>query len=155
MLERPLEWMVDCGESTGHKVGRVASLAAAMVLFLFFLLSFQTFAIIGAVIFGILFAWMQSHANVEYEYCYFDGDVDVAAIYNRSSRKKKMNFTINDIEYIVKKIEKQEVTKYFCNRANLGSIYTIVMNKNGKRTAIVTELVPEFVKVLQMKQKVR
>lgn len=155
MNEKPLEWMIDCGESMGHKIGRIASLAAAIVLFLFFSMTGQLFALIGLVIFGILFAWLQMHAYVEYEFCYFSDEVDVAVIYNRARRKKKMRFTLADVEYMVKKVEKQENTKYFCNKDNLGSLYTIVLNQDGKRTAVVMEAEPEFVKVMEMRRKVR
>ena len=155
MNEKPLEWMIDCGESMGHKIGRVASLAAAIMLFLFFFMTGQLFALIGLVIFGILFAWLQTHAYVEYEFCYFSDEVDVAVIYNRARRKKKMRFTLAEVEYMVKKVEKQENTKYFCNKDNLGSLYTIVLNQDGKRTAVVTEAEPEFVKVMEMRRKVR
>lgn len=155
MNEKPLEWMIDCGESMGHKTGRIASLAAAIMLFLFFSMTGQLFALIGLIIFGILFAWLQTRAYVEYEFCYFSDDVDIAAIYNRARRKKKMSFTLADVEYMVKKVEKQENTKYFCNKDAMGNLYTIVLNQDGKRTAVVLEADPAFVKIMEMRRKVR
>ncbi len=155
MNEKPLEWMVEYGESIGHKIGRIASLAAAIMLFLLFLMSGQLFMLIGLVIFGVLFAWLQIHAFVEYEFCYFSDEVDVAAIYNRARRKKKMHFRLADVEYMVKKIETGEVTKYFCDKSNVGGIYTLMMNLDNKRTAVVMEADPAFVKAMEMKRKVR
>lgn len=155
MNEKPLEWLIDCGESTGHKIGKIASLTAA-ILCMFFSMVAGWLALIGMVLFGVIFAMMQRKAYVEYEFFHFDGDIRVAAIYNRARRKNKMSFTVSDVEYMVKKIEKQEVTKYFCNPAqDMGNIYTMVLNKDGKRTAIVMEADPEFVKIMERKRKVR
>jgi hypothetical protein len=155
MNEKPLEWMAECGEGGGHKAGRMAALAAVVALFVFFLLTGQFVVFLVALVFVGLFAWLQMHAFVEYEFCYFDDEMDVAAIYNRARRKKKMTIRLADVEYMVKKEEPQEVTKYFCNRGNLGSIYTLVANIEGKRTGIVLEADPEFVKIMEMKRKIR
>ena len=156
MNEKPLEWLIDCGESTGHKIGRIASLIAAIIMFMLFSMSGNLIALVGLIIFGVIFALMQRKAYVEYEFFHYDGDIRVAAIYNRARRKNKMSFTVSDVEYMVKKVEKQEVTKYFCNLNNdMGNIYTMVLNKEGKRTAIVMEADPEFVKIMERKRKVR
>lgn len=153
--EKPLEWLIDCEESTGHKIGRVASLIMAIVLFLFFSMSGQLFALIGLVIFAVIFILLQRKAYVEYEFFHFDGDIRISAIYNRARRKNKMKFTVSDVEYMVKKIEKQEVTKYFCIPDDMGNIYTMVLNQDGKRTAVVMEADPEFVKIMERKRKIR
>lgn len=155
MNEKPLEWMAECGESSGHRIGRVIALGAAAAMFVFFILTFQLFAMIGTVIFGGLYAWLHIHAFVEYEFCYFSDEVDVAVIYNRARRKKKMNFQIGDVEYMVKKVEPQETTKYFCDKKNVSSIYTLVLNQNGKRMAVVMEAAPEFIKAMEMRRKIR
>lgn len=147
--------MTECGESMGHRVGRIASIAAAAAMLLFFMMTAQLFALIGLVIFVVLFVWLNMHAYVEYEFCYFSDEVDVSVIYNRARRKKRMSFDLADVEYMVKKIEPQDTTKYFCNKTDQGSIYTLVLNQNGKRTAVVLEAHPEFVKVMEMKRKVR
>lgn len=155
MNEKPMEWMAVCGESLGHKILRIGSLIIAVLMFLYMMLTGVTVAVVGVLVFAALSAWLQMHAFVEYEYCYFGDEVDVAVIYNRARRKKKMSFSIADVEYMVKKIEPQDTTKYFCNKADQGSIYTLVLNQNGKRTAVVMEANPEFVKVMEMKRKVR
>lgn len=155
MNEKPMEWMAVCGEGIGHKIGRFLSLAVAILAFLLFMMSGQLLIVLVAVAFAALFAWLQTHAFVEYEFCYFDGDIDVAAIYNRARRKKKMSFKVADVEYMVKKLEPQQTTKYFCRKNNLGSLYTLVVNQDGKRMAVVMEACPEFVKIMEMKRKVR
>ncbi len=155
MNEKPLEWISVYGESMGHKVGRICALAAAVVVFVFSFLTLQLVMFIVAVAFGVLFAWLQMHAFTEYEFCYFSDEIDVAAIYNRARRKKKMSFRMENIEYMVKKVEPQQVTRYYGDKNNMGSIYTLVVNQDGKRTAIVMESDPEFTKVMEMKRKLR
>lgn len=155
MNEKPLEWMAQVGEGAGHKLGRIAALAAAVAMFLFFALSGSIIAMIVLVLFGILFMWLQTHAYVEYEFSYFSDEMDISAIYNKARRKKKMSLKMSDVEYMVKKIEPQQVTKYFCNKNNVSEIYTLVANIQDKRTAIVIEAAPEFVKIMQTKRKVR
>lgn len=154
MNEKPLEWMAVCGESVGHKFGRYVSLLLA-IMCLLIISPITLLGLVGVIAFGVLYAWLQMHAYVEYEYNYFSEDMDISAIYNRARRKKKLSFTLSDVEYMVKKIDPQEVTKYFCNKNAQGNIYTLVVNLEGKRTAVVMEAIPEFVKVLEMKRKVR
>ena len=155
MNEKPLEWISVYGEGTGHKVGRISSLAATIVVFLFSFLTFRLVFFIVAVALGVLYAWLQMHAFTEYEFCYFDDEIDVAAIYNRARRKKKLSFRMENVDYMVKKVDPQQVTKYFANTGNMGNIYTMVVNLEGKRTAIVMESDPDFTKVMEMKRKVR
>ena len=154
MNEKPMEWMAVCGEGIGHKIGRFLSLLVAILAFLLFMMSGQFLIVLVAVAFGVLCAWLWMHAYVEYEFCHFDGDVDIAAIYNRARRKKKMSFKLEDVEYMVKKLEPQQTTKYFCKKNNLGGLYTLVVNQEGKRIAVVMEACPEFVKIMEMKRKV-
>ncbi len=155
MNTKPLEWMAVCGESMGHKIARVGSLIIAILAFLFMMTTGLKVAVVGVIIFAALSGWLQMRAYVEYEYCYFSDEVDVAVIYNRARRKKKMSFSISDVEYMVKKIEKQENTKFFCKKEDVGNTYTLLLNQNGKRTAVVMEADPEFVKAMEMKRKVR
>lgn len=153
MNEKPLEWMTECGESAGHKIGRIAALAGAAVLIIWFFLTLQLFALIGAAVLGVLFAWLNMHAFVEYEFCYFGGDLDVSVIYNRARRKKKFSCTLEEVEGMVKRMDKKDNTLYFCNKGNISDIYTMAVNQNGKRTALVMEPVPEFIQVMQTKRK--
>lgn len=154
MNEKPIEWMTDCGESAGHMIGRTISLVLA-VISLLITISGYPIMLIPLIVFGVLFALLQMSARVEYEFCYFSDDVEVSAIYNRARRKKKMSFSLSEVEYIVKRVEKQEVTRYYCRKSDISNLYTLVVNKDNKRTALVMEVVPEFLKVLQMKGKVR
>ena len=154
MNEKPMEWMTVCGEGTAHKIGRIASLAVAIICFFLMILSGQTLIMVGTLVFAGLFAWMQTHSFVEYEFCYFADEVDVAVIYNRARRKRKMRFGLEEVEYMVKRLESLDVMKYFCPKGVEG-IYTLVLNQDGKRTGLVMEADPEFVKVMEMKRKVR
>ena len=155
MNEKPMEWMTDCGEGMGHKLGRFASLAGAILMFFYYAFSSMILVLIVAALLGGLCAWMWMHAFIEYEFCYFDGEMDVAAIFNRARRKKKMTIRMDDVEYMVKKIEPGQNTVYFCRKEENGNIYTLSVNAGGKRTAVVMVAIPEFVKVIEMKHKLR
>lgn len=155
MNEKPLEWMAVCGEGKGHKILRIGALVIAFLIFVFMIMTGAAIGIVGVIVFAGISGLLQMHAYVEYEFCYFGDEVDVAAIYNKARRKKKMSFSIADVEYMVKKLEKQETTKFFCKKEDNGSVYTMVVNQNGKRTAVVLEADPEFVKAMEMRRKIR
>ena len=107
-------------------------------------------------VFAIAFAWLQPHSSKEYEYSYFAEELEITAVYNKSSRsKKKVLIQLKDVDYMVKKIEQADVVKLFCTGKNISETYSLVMNKDGKRTAYVIEAEPEFVKVMESKRKVR
>ena len=155
MNEKPIEWMTEGRESTGHMVGRISSLAAAIVLFIFSLKTGMLFAVLGSVIFTVLFAWLQAHALVEYEYFYLDEDVEISVIYNRKRRKRKIRFHLKEVECMLKKIELGENTRYLCHKGDFKDICTLLMNQEGKRFNIIMETTPEFVKVMEKKRKIR
>lgn len=154
MNEKPLEWITEVGESSLHKAARYLCLAATIFCFMALTVA-GIIAIAATIVFGILLAWLWTHSFVEYEYNYFSEDMEISAIYNKSRRKKKLRFTLSDVEYAVKRVETKETTKYFCRKEDTGNLYTLVVNQDGKRMAVVIEGLPEFTKVLEMKRKLR
>lgn len=154
--DKPIEWLIFYGENAAHKFIRILSAVAAVLLFLiYFLLGGFSLMLIFAV-FAIAFAWLQTHSSKEYEYSYFAEELEITAVYNKSSRsKKKVLIQLKDVDYMVKKIEQADVVKLFCTGKNISETYSLVMNKDGKRTAYVIEAEPEFVKVMESKRKVR
>jgi hypothetical protein len=155
MNEKRLEWMSVCEESIGHRFGRVAALAAVIILAVWTFMTMSLIFIVLTVVSGGLYYWLQLGRYLEYEYCYFSDDMEIALIYNKARRKKKMSLTLQEVEYVVKGVEKKEITRYFCNQNKVNDLYTLVLNKEGKRTAVVMEPCPEFLEVLQMKRKIR
>lgn len=155
MNEKPLEWMTDCGESLPHKIGRLACLAVAVLMFVLSVMTWKGLFLLIMLVFIGLFAWLQTHAFIEYEFSYFADEMEIAAVYNKSSRKQKMSFQAEDIEYMVKRVDQQQTMKYFCPKDMLQQAYTIVVNKDGKRMGIVMEADPAFVKEMEIRRKVR
>ncbi len=125
-------------------------------VFTLFFISSNLITLLLAIVFVVLYILIHRKARIEYEFCYFSDDMDVSIIYNRARRKKKMHFTMEELQYAVKRVEQGENNLMFCNRAaNPSQIYTLMLSYNSKRTALVTELDPGFVKVLEQKRKLR
>lgn len=80
------------GLKKGLLIAAVVVLAAAGVLIwpLFLLL---------AIVLGVLEVWLIfPRFSVEYEYLYINGDIDIDAIYNKTSRKKQGSFEKGSLE---------------------------------------------------------
>lgn len=155
MSEKPMEWMTEVPESCGHKTTRTILLIIAVIIFIFYTMTGLVYGLIGVVAFAGISGWMQMQADVIYEFYYSDGEVEITPVYNRTRHGKKMKFSIDEVAYMVKKVDFQEVTKYFCKKADTDNLYTLVLNQDEKRIAIVIEEEPEFVKMMEMKHKMQ
>lgn len=101
--------------------------------------------ILAAVIFG---AWYGiSFLNVEYEYTFTAGELDIDAIYNRSRRKRVFSGRVNDFE-LMAHLEDQrhlgsfhgaQVTKDYSSGVTGKDTYAFMVNYQNKRTKIIIE----------------
>lgn len=77
-----------------------------------------------AIVFIALWVWRGFFSNVEYEYTYFDGDLRMAKITNKSRRKNLVNIVMDDVIIIAPKgdrsVYKYETDKS-CKYKNLTS----------------------------------
>ena len=55
-------------------------------------------ALLAAIVVGILSFYLISGLNVEYEYQYVNGDIDIDKIMNKSRRKKVASYAANELE---------------------------------------------------------
>lgn len=62
------------------------------------LLLFHPVFLIGSVLFFILYAYDVNNLNIEYDYAYTNGEIDIVKIINGSRRKKLITFKQDDIE---------------------------------------------------------
>lgn len=53
--------------------------------------------LIGLVYF---FIFLYRHSRIEYDYCYFQGELDVDRVFNKSSRKSYLSFNISEAEMV-------------------------------------------------------
>ncbi len=96
MGETYSEYLVKAGKSPMAVVQMVGGgLAAAAGLFLTLAGNplFLLLTIAGGV--GAYFGWL--HADTEYEAIYVDGALEIAAVYRKSSRKKKYEWDMKDV----------------------------------------------------------
>ena len=107
----------------------------------------RTFAIIiiAAVIFGALF--LMSFLNVEYEYVYTNGELDIDIIYNRSRRKRLFSTIVKDFEIMAHIEDKTHESAFSgaqetinCHSGEIGpNTYVFLTTIKGKKTKVVFE----------------
>ena len=107
MLDAVVECLVKRQNTVGTYIARFfmfsidAILLAASLFVLFYLTAYGIviFVFIGI---GWLVTWlMLRYTKVEYEYSYFDEELTIDKIYNKSSRKRIGRYALNKLEYIV------------------------------------------------------
>lgn len=94
--------------------------------------------------------FIMSRRKVEYEYIITNGDADIAVIFNKSVRKNKYAFTVEEINYIAPsnsprfegdiKQGKIKKTLNFASNANEDHSYGFVIEKVGEKTLVILEL---------------
>lgn len=131
---------------TIKKVG----IAAAGVVLVFLALSIQVLQaflipILAAVIFGVVF--MMRRFNVEYEYVFTNGELDVDKIINKSKRKRALSFHVSNIEVMVpvnnkdyaREVEKFDKLYDFSSGTVQDNTYAAICDTNGQRLKIIIE----------------
>ena len=77
-----------------------ALLIAATVVAAFFGLLVSPIFLIALVALGVADYFLFPRFNVEYEYSYVNGEIDVAAVYSKQSRKELASITLENVECI-------------------------------------------------------
>lgn len=155
MNEKAIEWTVEVPESKVHKFRRMISLIIAVIIFVFYTMTGIPVGLIGVIVFACISGWMQMNANVEYV-CYYANEVlEITPLYNRTRHGKSMTFSINEIEYLVKGMESREITRYFCKKEEVTDVYTLLVQKEEQKIAVVLEADPDFVELMKARHKVR
>ena len=118
---------------------------------------------IGIFVLGLIFAsgiaalaWRQiTGFNIEFEYSYTDGILDIDIIRNRSRRKQIFSAAVADFEIMAHIKDTEHLSPYKelpeINMASgdvLDNTYTFVTVYNGKRCRFVIEPKPELLKAM-------
>jgi len=134
------------GKDTALRFGIVA---LAVIIFFFCLMipGIQQFAAFVAIalIFGAYF--LISRRNVEYEYVFTNGDLDIDVIYNKSKRKRLFSSSVRDFEIIAHvqdtahthELSGAAETKDYSSGIVGPNTYAFVMSYKGKRTKFIIE----------------
>jgi hypothetical protein len=84
-------------------------------------------------------------ARVEYEYTLTNGSVEIAAIYNASRRKEKIQFELDNVTMLVPKgsnrisREKFSKTYDFVSKSGEGQQISLVLEESGKKMLVNME----------------
>lgn len=155
MDEKAIEWAVKVPETIGHRILRVIFLLMATVTLVVYTMTNVPVGLIGVIVFSCISGWMQMNANVEYVCYYFNEVLEVTPLYNRTRHGKKFTFSMEDILDMVEGVEPQENTKYFCKKKGAEDVYTLLVQQEGVPMAVVLEMEPDFVEMMQSRCKVR
>ncbi len=105
--------------------------------------------LIGAAVFGLLAYFVGQRMDVEYEYLYVDGELDVDAIYSKSKRKRIASYDVDKMEFLsplhshtLDPFQNRQGTKildYTSNKAPESS-YAMVFNSETGSQIVEVEL---------------
>ena len=101
----------------------------------------------GVAIFGAI--KLTKSMNVEYEYIFTNGEIDIDLIIAKSNRKRLHNFKCSQITRVERfnaenplyKRENIKNASVYCN-ADDSNVYTLIIDKDGKGTVCITMDIP-------------
>ena len=137
-------------------IALIWGMMAAMVFVCFMLFSklgvFAFILIVASIAGGV---WLTRQLNVEYEYIFTNGEMDVDLITNKSARKRLITFKCKDIDRIEKyskglhMFEKIEYAKksIYCNE-NDENLYCISFKHSMGKVCLVLELDEKMIEVM-------
>jgi len=121
--------------------------AVVILIFLISFLFLAGFAIIVTAIAGFGAAFLMSYLNVEYEYIFTNGELDIDAVYNRSRRKRLFSGNVKDFDimaHIDDKVREGDFsgaqeTKDYSSGVPGPDSYAFLAVIKGKRTKVIIE----------------
>ncbi len=147
--DRLLEWSANREESEKHRRVRIFFLVATVASFVCFMIVAIPFFLLLTPVFLVVFLFLRAYKTVTWDFS-LNGDVFRASvIYNQRRRRKKIKFRVSDIHYIVRKVEQQRKTRYYCDKADEGNLCTMAVNYKGSRLSLVFPADDEFLAAVQ------
>lgn len=126
-----------------------AALAALTVLLVIIALLLHPLLLVAAVIVGcVAFLYLIPRLEVEFEYLYVNGELDVDVIYSRQKRKKAGSFDVNDLEILAPERShaldayrnKNLKVRDFTSRREGAKVYLLVFNTDKGQEIVKAEL---------------
>ena len=122
----------------------------------FCILFFIQFGIIIPIILIIVDLAVFRRMDIEFEYIYTNGDLDVDKIIHKEKRKRMLSVNVNDME-ILAPLGAAELSNYkegkvydFTTHAEGANIYEMIVSKDGERKKILFEPEKEIVEGIWM-----
>ena len=125
------------------RIGLILALVIILVIGMSLLAQFAI--IIVAILSFLVYTFIFTKMNVEYEYTVLNHDMDVDAIYNRTKRKRQLSFDLQKAEIIAPKTSprlnsyRPEKVYDFSSREDDNKAYTIIMSMDAKLVSIIIE----------------
>lgn len=117
----------------------------ALTVISFLLIFMIPFAIIVPVVLIVLDVILFKRMNVEYEYLYVNGDLDIDKIMSKEKRKRAYSMNVKDMEVIAPK-GSHELDPYqnvkpmdFSSGEEGHKMYVMVVSQNGKTEKVIFE----------------
>ena len=128
-------------------------LAAILVISLAFLFIPQVF-LLAVIIAGYGAYWLIQRQNIEYEYIYTNGDLDIDKIINKSKRKRVLSVSVKDFDvmaHVEDKNHAHEMTGFeknldFSSGEIKSNTYAAVFNHNNQKVKMIFEPNEEILK---------
>lgn len=124
------------------------------------LLSFSFVFFVITVIFGFLCFWLLPKTDVEFEYLYVNGQLDIDKIFSKSRRKRAARYDLSNMEVIAplnspsldafRKNERVR-TMDFSSRTGKQTVYVMILNTDTERLRVLVELEDRIIKEIHRK----
>ncbi len=121
-----------------------ALLVAATIVSFLIILMFPI-GLILPVLMIVLDVFMFRRLNVEFEYLFVNGDLDIDKIMNKSKRKKAFSANVADMEMLAP-ADAVELRQYqnaktvdFTSRTGQGKVYALIVSGHGEITKVLFE----------------
>ncbi len=152
MNEKPIEWFTTLGEGILHRIAFWVCLVAMIVAFFFAFLTLAALLLIPAGVFTVLFLLLFFFRYKEYAFVLIGDDMRVSTVYNKNRRRKKMEFSLSQVERMERGVSSYGKMVYLCRRRHKENLYTVIVHQGQDRTALVMEPDPEFVELMKRKR---
>lgn len=135
---------------------RVGLVAAVIIIFFMSMYFIGQFAFIITVAAGFGAYLLMNMLNLEYEYIFTNGELDIDVIYNRTRRKRLFSGSVSDFEVMAHVEDKAHIgdfasaneTKDYSSGAVTDHTYAFLTNYKGKRLKILFEPNDVFIKAI-------
>ncbi len=153
MNDALVEWITTIGEKAAHKFARFAFLVLAILFFISTLITGIWLLLVVMVLCIILCVIMWYRAYLEYSFILVGDDMRIAVVYNLKRRKLKIEFSLNNVERMVHRVEDYDNPTFLCDPGSEGDKYSLVYHdKDERNTIILEDPDPEFLKIMQRRR---
>jgi hypothetical protein len=143
------EILIKKERSTGTTVLKGALIALTVLCIAAGILLMPLFLLIGIVLAVLLYVLILPRMDIEYEYLYVNGELDIDVIYSRQKRKKAATYDMNELELLAPSNshaldsyfqQKDTKIKDFTSGKADAKSYTLVMNQDKGREIVKVEI---------------